>query len=87
MEKISKKLNEMRRSQRRKRALRDAFVTEVTDEELDDVFSVWVKPEVISLINELGDIENPVPLGIRMLRDVPEFRNLAGKAAKALLWG
>ena len=51
------------------------------------MFSVWSKPEVIELINEVGEIENPIPLGIRMLREVPEFRSLARRAVKAVLWG
>jgi flavin-dependent dehydrogenase len=87
MGKISKLLDEMSGDQRRKRALRDAFLTESTDSELDEIFKVWSKPEVTSLINELGDIENPIPLGVKMLREVPEFRKLAGRAAMAVLWG
>ncbi len=87
MGKISKLLDEMSGDQRRKRALRDAFLTESTDSELDEIFKVWSKPEVTSLINELGDIENPIPLGVKMLRKVPEFRKLAGRAAMAVLWG
>ena len=61
------------KDQRRKRALRDAFLTEMDDYELEEIFSVWARPEVTQLINEVGDIENPIPLGIRMLR---EFQNL-----------
>ena len=87
MDKIASALNEMRRDQRKKRALRDAFLTEMDDDELEQIFSVWKRPEVTNLINEVGDIENPIPLGIRMLKDVPEFRKLAGRAAKAVLWG
>ena len=87
MDKIASALNEMRRDQRKKRALRDAFLTEMDDDELEQIFSVWKRPEVTNLINEAGDIENPIPLGIRMLKDVPEFRKLAGRAAKAVLWG
>ncbi len=87
MGKISKLLDDMRVDQRRKRALRDAFLTESTDTELDDIFKVWSKPEVTSLINELGDIENPIPLGVKMLREVPEFRKLVGRGALAVLWG
>ena len=45
------------------------------------------QPEVIDLINQLGDIDNPIPLGMKMLKDVPEFRRLASKAAAALIWG
>ena len=87
MSSIARKLSDMARDQRRKRALRDAFLTELSDLELDEIFSVWAKPEVTALINEFGDIENPIPLGIKMLKDVPEFRRLAGRAAKAVLWG
>ena len=87
MKRIGHKLGEMRRSQRKKRALRDAFLTEMDDTELERIFSVWAKPEVTALINEFGDIENPIPLGLKMLKEVPEFRRLAGRAAKAVLWG
>ena len=87
MTQISSSLNEMKRNHRRKRALRDAFLTEVSEEELDKIFDIWSRPEVIKLINELGDIENPIPLGLRMLKDVPEFRKFAKKAAMAILWG
>jgi len=86
MKDISSKLKEMKRDQRKKRALRDAFLTEMDDNELEGIFSVWARPEVTDLINEFGDIENPIPLGVKMLREVPEFRRLAGRAAKAILW-
>ena len=80
-------LEPIRREQNRARALRDAFLTEMTDDELDGVFAVWSRPEVTELINQIGDIEQPIPLGIRMLKEVPEFRTLAKKAVKAVLWG
>lgn len=86
MKSIASKLKEMKRDQRKKRALRDAFLTEMDDDELERIFAVWARPEVTDIINEFGDIENPIPLGIKMLREVPEFRRLAGKAAKAILW-
>ena len=57
------------------------------DEELDQVFSVWSKPEVTELINEVGEIENPIPLGIRMLREVPEFKSLAMKSSQGRIVG
>jgi len=80
-------LEPIRRDQNRARALRDAFLTEMTDDELDGVFAVWSRPEVTELINQIGDIEQPIPLGIRMLKEVPEFRALAKRAVKAVLWG
>jgi len=80
-------MESMRKDQNRARALRDAFLTEVCDDELDEVFEVWSRPEVTELIDQIGDIEHPIPLGIRMLKDVPEFRAIAKRAAKAVLWG
>tara|TARA_Y100001001_G_C7872817_1_gene261784 strand:+ start:27 stop:746 length:720 start_codon:yes stop_codon:yes gene_type:complete len=80
-------LSPLRREQNRARALRNAFLTEMTDEELDSVFAVWSRPEVTELINQIGDIEHPIPLGIRMLKEVPEFKSIAKRAAKAVLWG
>ncbi len=86
MKLLSQEMNGMRKNHRRKKALRDAFVTEVDDNELNEIFAIWARPEVIKLINELGDIENPIPLGVKMLKDIPEFRKYAGKAALAILW-
>ncbi|MGB1459612.1 MAG: hypothetical protein ACPG7N_05395, partial [Candidatus Thalassarchaeaceae archaeon] len=80
-------ISTLRRNQNKSRALRNVFLTESTDKELDELFSVWSQPEVIDLINQLGDIDNPIPLGMKMLKDVPEFRRLASKAAAALIWG
>ena len=84
---VAEKHKSIRKDQGRAKALRDAFLTQMGDEELDQVFSVWSKPEVTELINEDGEIENPIPLGIRMLREVPEFKSLARRAVKAVLWG
>ena len=80
-------ISRMRRSQNKSRALRNVFLSESTDQELDELFAVWSQPEVIDLINQVGDIDNPIPLGIKMLKEVPEFRRLASKAAAALIWG
>jgi len=80
-------MESMRRDQNRARALRDAFLTGMTDDELDEVFEVWSRPEVTKLIDQIGDIEQPIPLGMRLLRDIPEFRAIAKRAAKAVLWG
>ena len=80
-------ISRMRRSQNKSRALRNVFLSESTDQELDELFAVWSQPEVIEIINQVGDIDNPIPLGIKMLKEVPEFRRLASKAASALIWG
>ena len=53
---------------------------------LEEIFKIWAKPDVIEMINEVGEIENPIPLGTKMLKEIPEFRKLAGKAIKAVLW-
>ena len=86
LSKIDKTIDKMRKSQSRARALRDAFLSHSSDEELEEIFKIWAKPDVIEMINEVGEIENPIPLGTKMLKEIPEFRKLAGKAIKAVLW-
>lgn len=85
MKKIAKPLMSMRKRQEKARALRDLFVTSCSDDELDRHFEIFSRPEVIKLINEEGDIEKPVPLGMTLLRKVPKFRPLALKAGFAIL--
>ena len=87
MREITELMEPMRKNQRRARALRDAFLTESSDTELDEIFSVWARPEVTELINDIGEIEHPIPLGIKMLREIPEFRSLTKRAVKAILLG
>lgn len=87
MKGIAELMEPMRKDQRRARALRDAFLTESSDAELDEIFSVWARPEVTELINDIGEIEHPIPLGIKMLRDIPEFRSMTKRAVKAILLG
>ena len=70
----------------RARALRDFFLTNSTDEELESIFRIWARPDVIEIIQKYGEIENPVPLGLKMLKDVPEFRRLAIRAANSLVF-
>jgi geranylgeranyl reductase family protein len=82
----SKHWNEMKRSQDKARALRDLLVSNCTDEELDEHFDNFSKPEVLELINSIGDIEKPVPLGMALLKKVPAFRKLALKAGVKLLF-
>ena len=60
-------------------ALRDLLVTIPSDEELDSHFRMFNRPEILDLINKVGDIEHPVPLGMTLMRKVPEFRKLAVK--------
>jgi len=86
VERLNERLSDLRKSQNRSRALRNAFLTECSDEELDEVFEIWSRPDVISLIDEFGEIENPIPLGMKMLKNVPEFRRLTSKAVRALIW-
>lgn len=86
MKALVKNLEPLRKKLNRAKALRDAFLTEASDEELERVFRVWSRPEVTKIINESGEIDNPIPLGIRLLKEVPEFRSLATKAASAIIW-
>ncbi len=76
----------MKKDQNRARALRNLLVSDCSDIELDKHFNSFAKPEVIKLINEVGDIEKPVPLGMALLRKVPAFRKLALKAGARLLF-
>ena len=78
--KVTKKYAKAKKEFERIRSLRDFFVSSRTDEELEEIFKIFSKPEVIRLINEKGDIEKPLALGISMLKNVPEFRKMAIKA-------
>jgi flavin-dependent dehydrogenase len=85
LQRLSKPLKKMRKEQERARVLRNLFLTDCDDEKLERTFTTFAKPEVVALINKVGDIEKPVPLGLRMLKDVPEFRSMAAQATWALL--
>ena len=65
----------MRKEQNRARSLRNLLVSDCEDNELDRNFEQFAKPEIIQLINQVGDIEKPVPLGMALIRKVPAFRN------------
>ncbi len=82
----SKHFNAMKKDQDKARALRNLLVSDATDSELDKHFENFAKPEVLKLINEIGDIEKPVPLGMALLRKVPAFRKLALRAGTRLLF-
>jgi hypothetical protein len=87
MKKICRPMEQMRREQQRSRALRDFFVTSRSDAELHHHFELFAKPEVIEMINEQGDIERPVALGMALMKEVPEFRKIALKAGFAMMFG
>ena len=77
--------NAMKKEQDRARALRNLLVSDCTDEVLDKHFLNFAHPDTLSLINAIGDIEKPVPLGMALLKQVPAFRPLALKAGIRLL--
>ena len=83
---ICKSFKSFRKEQDRAMALRDLLVTIPSDEELDSHFRMFNRPEILDLINKEGDIEHPVPLGMTLMRKVPEFRKLAVKAGFKLLF-
>jgi len=87
LKRICKPMEKMRKEQERARILRDLFVSSCDDDELEATFKIFARDDVVALINEVGDIEKPVPLGIRLLKDVPEFRRMAVRATWALLTG
>ena len=84
---ICKSIYNLCKELERARILRDLFVSSCNDEELEQTFQIFARSDVTALINEVGDIEKPVPLGIRLLKDVPEFRKMAARATWALLTG
>ncbi len=85
LKKIARPWDDLKRHQTRARALRNLFLTESDDETLERHVSVFAQPEVTEMINRLGDIEHPVPLGLEMLKKVPSFRPLALRAGWAML--
>ena len=56
------------------------------DQKLDSHFKMFNRPDILELINNEGDIEHPVTLGLTLLRKVPEFRKLAVKAGFRILF-
>ena len=82
----SKHFKAMKKDQEKARKLRNLLVSDVLDGELDLHFDNFAKPEVLKLINEIGDIEKPVPLGLALLKKVPAFRRLALRAGSKLLF-
>jgi digeranylgeranylglycerophospholipid reductase len=82
----SKHFQSMKKDQDKARMLRNLLVSDVEDKELDKHFENFARPDVLELINEIGDIEKPVPLGLALLKKVPAFRKLALKAGTRLLF-
>jgi hypothetical protein len=76
----------MKKDQDKARALRNLLVSDVSDAELDGHFANFARPDVLELINEIGDIEKPVPLGLALVKKVPAFRRLALRAGSKLLF-
>ena len=82
-----KRLEALRKDQNRARALRNLFLTESSDDQLERHIEVFATEEVLEMINRLGDIELAL-LGDSVaatLRKVPAFRPLALKAGWAVL--
>lgn len=71
----------MKKEQDRARALRNLLVSDCSDKKLDQHFENFAHPDTLQLINEVGDIEKPVPLGMALLRNVPAFRPSLSKRA------
>tara|TARA_B110000902_G_scaffold183884_1_gene208179 strand:+ start:434 stop:1648 length:1215 start_codon:yes stop_codon:yes gene_type:complete len=82
----SKHFQMMKKDQDKARSLRNLLVSDANDKELDKHFENFADPSVLELINEIGDIEKPVPLGLALLKKVPAFRLLALKAGTRLLF-
>lgn len=87
LKKICKHWYKMKGDQDTARKLRNLLVSDLSDEELDNHFTEFSRPDVIDLINKVADIEKPVPIGIALLRKVPAFRKLALKSSFVYLFG
>ncbi len=87
LKKLAKPLKRMAKDQMRAKILRDLYLTDADDAKLEKTFTTFAKPEVVEIINEHGEIERPVALGIKMLKEVPEFKRMAAEATWALLKG
>ena len=87
LKKICKHWYKMKGDQDTARKLRNLLVSDLSDEELDNHFTEFSRPDVIELINKVADIEKPVPIGIALLRKVPAFRKLALKSSFVYLFG
>ena len=87
LKRIAKPLKAMKKDQNRARILRDLFLSDCDDDKLEKTFKTFAKPNVVELINQNGEIEKPVKLGIKMLKEVPEFRSMAAGATWSLLKG
>ena len=85
MKKVAHPLNSMKKQQKRARILRDLYLTDSDDEKLESTFETFSQEDVLAMINEHGEIENPVSLGMRLLKNVPQFRRMAVGATWALL--
>ena len=84
---VSKPWSRMKKEQDRARKLRNILVSECDDATLNKHFNAFSDPKTIELINKVGDIEKPVPLGMALLKNVPAFRPLALKTGVKLVLG
>tara|TARA_B100001564_G_scaffold141200_1_gene118510 strand:+ start:183 stop:1397 length:1215 start_codon:yes stop_codon:yes gene_type:complete len=76
----------MKKDQDKARALRNLLVSDTSDKELNKHFTNFAREDVLELINEIGDIEKPVPLGLALIKKVPAFRRLALRAGTRLMF-
>jgi digeranylgeranylglycerophospholipid reductase len=76
----------MKKDQDKARVLRNLLVSDTSDSELNKHFTNFARDDVLELINEVGDIEKPVPLGLALIKKVPAFRRLALKAGTKLMF-
>ncbi|MDA0842512.1 MAG: NAD(P)/FAD-dependent oxidoreductase [archaeon] len=84
---VAKPWSKMKKEQDRARKLRNILVSDCDDKTLNKHFNAFADPKTIELINKVGDIEKPVPLGIALLKNVPAFRPLALKTGVKLVLG
>lgn len=65
-------------------AIHDSF-SRLTDAQVEEIFDILDNPEVLRIIQEMGDIDFPSKVGWALLREEPRLLKYLGKALRAMV--
>ena len=65
-------------------AIHDSF-SRLTDAQIEEVFDILDNPEVLRIIQQMGDIDFPSKVGWALLREEPRLLKYLGKALRAMV--
>ncbi|TLZ57938.1 MAG: hypothetical protein E6K17_02205 [Methanobacteriota archaeon] len=65
-------------------AIHDSF-SRLTDAQIEEIFDILDNPEVLRIIQEMGDIDFPSKVGWALLREEPRLLKYLGKALRAMV--